>query len=485
MDDGVKVDQIINKTKELDVNTMSVSHKERTAFYFASFFRDMSYAIVGGFLLIFYIDIMGFAGTSALIFIPIISRIWDGLNDPLFGAYFDRRRYTNEKARPIFKNTVLICAIMLIMMFYAPTFSQNNKIDYILKCIYAILTYGVFEGIHTLNGTAFMTLYNSISANPEERTQIISRARLFSTMGSYLIYGGIPVTLSLFRNDDIVAKTYIYLGAAIFISFCFIIYNFLMYRYVKERVITPSQEKQKILPMLKKFTKNKLLIIMIISTSLANFINLGTIQLYFFTYNMGNPALQTILVAITLPTFFMGALITPALVKKYNKRELMIASSLAIVVVNILLLLGGYKPPIWVVLIAYLAMNFALSVKGVLYWSMVSDTVDYGEWKTHVRNDGLVYAIEGAAMKIIGSVGAMYVGIVITIINFVPNALTQTEATMRGLFYIPQITIIIVTLLSIIPILFYDLDKKKHAIILAELKERKELSQQKLRSVEP
>jgi len=363
------------------------------------------------------------------------------------------------------------------MMFYAPTFSQNKTIDYVLKCIYAILTYGIFEGIHTLNGTAFMTLYNSISANPDERTKIISRARMFSTIGSFLVYGGIPIALGMFRNDDIVAKTYIYLGAAIFISLCFVLYNFLMHRYVKERVITPSQEKQKILPMLKKFTKNKLLIIMIISTSLANFINLGTIQLYFFTYNMGNPALQTILVLITLPTFFLGALITPALVKRFNKRELMIACSLTIVVVNSLFLLGGYKPAIWVVLLVYLAMNFAGSVKGVLYWSMVSDTVDYGEWKTHVRNDGLVYAIEGAAMKIIGAVGGMYVGIVITIINFVPNALSQTVATMRGLFYIPQITIIIVTLLSIIPIIFYDLDKKKHAMILAELKERKDLLQ--------
>ena len=118
MDDEVKADKIINETKDFDVNTMSVSRKERTAFYFASLFRDMSYAIVGGFLLLFYIDIMGFSGTAALIFIHIITRIWDGVIDPLFGAYFDRRPYTNEKARPVFKSTVLICAIMLIMMFY-------------------------------------------------------------------------------------------------------------------------------------------------------------------------------------------------------------------------------------------------------------------------------------------------------------------------------------------------------------------------------
>jgi len=474
MENVTQMDTNVSETINFEMNTMSVSRKERIAFYFASLFRDMSYAIVGGFLLLFYIDVMGFAGTAALIFIPIITRIWDGVNDPLFGAYFDRRIYTNEKARPIFKSTVLICAIMLIMMFFAPTFSQDSTIDYVLKCIYAIVTYGIFEGFHTLNGTAFMTLYNSISANPDERTVIISRARMFSTIGTYLVYGSIPVVLGLFRNDDVVAKTYIYLGAATFISFCFILYNFLMYRYVRERVITPSKEKQKILPMLKKFTKNKLLIIMIISTAFANFINVGTIQLYFFTYNMGNPALQTILVILTLPTFFLGAFITPALVKRFNKRELLIASSVVIIVANLLFLLGGYKPAIWIILLVLLVMNFAGSVKGILYWSMVADTVDYGEWKTHVRNDGLVYAIEGAAMKIIGAVGAMYVGIVITIINFVPNALTQTEATMRGLFYIPQITIVVVTLLSIIPILFYDLDKNKHTMILAELKSRKE-----------
>ncbi len=306
---------------------------------------------------------MGFAGTAALIFIPIIDRIWDGLNDPLVGAYFDRRKYTNEKARPIFKSTVLICAITLIMMFFAPTFSQNNTIDYVLKCIYAIITYGVFEGFQTLNGTAFMTLYNSISANPEERTHIISRARMFSTIGTYLIYGGIPVALSMFRNDDVVAKTYIYLGAAIFISVCFVIYNFLMYRYVKERVITPSQEKQRILPMLKKFTKNKLLIFMIISTSLANFINFGSITLYFFTYNMGNPALAVLIVGITMPTFFIGSLVTPALVKRFNKRDLFIASSLAIVVVNLLFLLGGYKPAIWVLLLAYFTDKLCFECK--------------------------------------------------------------------------------------------------------------------------
>lgn len=459
--------------KTFDITAKSVPRSERLAFYLAAFFRDMSYAIVGGFLLLFYIDIMGFAGTAALIFIPIITRIWDGINDPLLGAYFDRRKYTTEKARPIFKSTVLVSAILLVFMFFAPTFSQNKNIDYIIKCIYAILTYGIFEAFHTLNGTAFMTLYNSISANPDERTKIISISRLFSTAGSGVIYGGIPVVFGLFRNDDIVAKTYIYLGAACFVAFTFVIYNFLMYRFVKERVITPSPEKQKLIPMFKKLAKNKLFILMLISTTLANLIHLGAISFYFFTYNMGNPALQTVVGVLTLPTFVLGSLMVPTLVKKFNKRDIMIACSLAIVVVNSLYMLAGFRPAIWVVMTVLLISNLPASVKGVLFWNMIADTVDYGEWKTGLRNDGLIYAIEGCALKIIGAVGAMFTGVVIAVINFVPNALTQTEATMKGLFYIPQLVIVVTNLLSIIPFFFYDLNRKKHAMILAELDERK------------
>lgn len=97
--------------------TKSVKKGERVAFYFAAAFRDMSYALVGGFLMLFYIDIMGFAGTAALIIIPIITRIWDGVNDPLLGAYYDKRPYTIEKARPVFQKTVLPVSILLILMF--------------------------------------------------------------------------------------------------------------------------------------------------------------------------------------------------------------------------------------------------------------------------------------------------------------------------------------------------------------------------------
>lgn len=449
--------------------TKSVKKGERVAFYFAAAFRDMSYALVGGFLMLFYIDIMGFAGTAALIIIPIITRIWDGVNDPLLGAYYNKRPYTTEKARPVFQKTVLPVSILLILMFYAPTFSANTRTDYLVKCVFAVITYCLLEAMHTLNGTAFMSLYNAISPNPDERTEVISVSRLFSTAGSGIVYGAIPVLLGMFRNDDIVAKTYVYLGAACFVAFCFMLYNFLMFRFVRERVVIPPPEKQRILPMLRRFTKNRLLLLMILSNCIANFFNISSIQLYFYTYNLGNPALQTVAYVFTIPTFIVGALLVPRLVKRFNKRAIMIVSSLVIVAVNSLYLFAGYKPAMWMVITVLIITNLPFSIKGTLYWNMVADSVDYAEWKTGFRNDGLVYSIEGCASKIVGAAGAMFTGVVISVIRFVPNALEQSIGTMQGLFYIPVAVTVIATLLSTIPYFFYDLDREKYTRILSDL----------------
>ena len=58
-------------------NVNCVPFKEKVAFCFAALMRDMSYAITG-FLTMFYLDIMGFANTAAILVIPVITRVWDG-----------------------------------------------------------------------------------------------------------------------------------------------------------------------------------------------------------------------------------------------------------------------------------------------------------------------------------------------------------------------------------------------------------------------
>jgi sugar (glycoside-pentoside-hexuronide) transporter len=440
--------------------------QERLAFYAASFFRDMSYAVLG-FLSYFYIDILGLSGV-ALSAIMVTGRFWDGINDPILGVYFDRHASQTGKAMPFFKRTALPVAILLIVMFSAPVFSPDAATNYFFRTALALISYVIFETFHTLNGTSFMTLYNSISPNSQERSKIISIARMSSNLGTAIVYGLVPVLLSFFQNDDIAAKTAIYFCVAVFVAVCFLLYNLFIVKFVKERVFSSAGNNQHIKNMFKGFFKNKLLLLLMVSNSIGGLINAGNTGLWFYTYNLGNPALQTYLGIAGLPTLLLGTYLAPKLTKKYEKNHIVIACGAFQVTISALYMLAGYSSLIVVAIYTSLSI-LPLTIKGVLYWSMVSDTVDYLEWKTGERNDGMIYAIEGFLGKCIGSVGAVSTALIVSVINFVPNAPSQSPATLRGLFYLPLAITIASTILGVIPYFFYDYTRSKQEKVVETL----------------
>lgn len=449
-----------------------VDKKEQWAFYLAAMFRDMSYAVMG-YLSYFYIDIMGLSGV-ALSIIMIGSRLWDGVNDPIIGVYFDKRVSADGKAAPFLKKTALPIAILIIAIFYAPTFSADATINMWLRTAYAFAAYVMFEWMHTLNGISFMSFYNSITPNVQERGRVISISRLFSAMGSGAIGGIIPIALSLFANDDILAKTYIYLGTAVFVAICFVLYNTLVVRYVRERVIVVPEKHQSTKGMFADFFKNRLLFIMIISNSIAALINAGNTSLWFYTYNLGNPALLTYIGLTGIPMLALNSFLAPYLMEKFDKAKIVIAASVLQVAFLLIYVIVGYQNIIFVVLINML-LFFPSMLKNILYWSMIADSIDYLEWRTGERNDGMVLAIEGFLGKVTGSIGALSTVIIVAIIKYVPNAETQTDSTLKGLFLLPNLIAIVGAALSTIPYFFYHFSQNDHKRILNEIKLRKQV----------
>lgn len=457
-----------------------VDWKEQFAFYFSALFRDMSYALTG-YLSYFYIDVMGLGGV-ALAVILVVTRIFDGLNDPVLGIYYDRRKFTDGKAKPFFKYLAIPGAIALVMMFSAPKFSPDPKIDTVIKVVYAILTYCVFESMQTVNGTAFMSLYNSISDNFDERSKIISVARMFSTVGNAAVGGMIPILLSFFNNDDVLAKTYIYFGVACLVGAAFFLYNFLMSKYVKERVLVPHEENIKLKELFRSFMKNKLLLLMMLSSIISGLLSAGNTSMYFYQYNMGNPALMTLVGIITAPALVVATVLVPVLAKRFNKRTIILSCTAMTLTCHIAYLIIGYKS-IWVVILYNVLVNIPNNIRGIIYWNMIADSVDYAEWKTGYRNDGMIYSIEGVLGKVIGGIGSMSTAIILSLAKFVPNAPAQTEEAMQGLFRIPLIITILSTALAAIPYCFYTFSRREHARVLEELKQRKESKELRLAAV--
>ena len=340
--------------------------------------------------------------------------------------------------------------------------------------IFILLCYIPFEAMHTINGTAFMSYYNSITPNIQERSGIISRSRMFSSMGSAVAGGGgiVSILLGFFPKDDVRAKTFIYLGVALFVASCFVIYNTLMYTKVHERLIAPpQQEQQKILEIFLGLLKNKLFLIMICSNTIGGLISAGNTGMYFYDYNVGNTIWQTVLGLAGLPALILASWLTPKLCERMEKRNIVLLCALAQILVRALYLVVGYQSKAFIAVQSFLSA-IPDSIRGMLYWSMIADSVDYLEWRTGKRNDGSIYAVEGLMGKIIGAFGATSSAIILKVIKFKPNAPAQSAATMRGLFVLPLAIGMVSTAVSVIPYFFYDLTRKGHARIIEELKER-------------
>ncbi|HOO25578.1 MAG TPA: glycoside-pentoside-hexuronide (GPH):cation symporter [Clostridiales bacterium] len=462
-------------TKEIFIPSAAeryyTSPKERISFYTASFFRDMSYAVLG-YLSYFYIDILGLTGV-ALSLIMVTGRLWDGVNDPILGVYFDKHASREGKAIPFFRKTGIPGAILLLVMFSAPTFSENPTVNIAFRTALALVSYVLFETLHTLNGTAFMTLYNSISPNAQERSKIISVARMCSTMGSAVVGGVVPILLSFFENDNVRAKTYIYFGVAAFVALGFVFYNYLIVTNVKERVFAADGANQHIKDMFKGFFKNKLLLLLMLGNTIGGLINAGNTGLWFYTYNLGNPALQTYIGLAGFPTLLLGTYLVPKLTQRFEKKQIVLGCAAFQILINAVYMLLGYSN-IGVVIAVSLLSTLPSTIRGTLYWSMVADTVDYLEWKTGERNDGMIYAIEGFLAKVVGSIGAVSTAVIIKVIAFVPNAPTQSDYTLKGLFYLPLAITIVSTVLAVIPYFFYDYSRSKQEEVAEMLLAKKE-----------
>lgn len=104
---------------------------------------------------------------------------------------------------------------------------------------------------------------------------------------------------------------------------------------------------------------------------------------------------------------------------------------------------------------------------------MISDSVDYLEWRIGDRNDGMILAIEGCLGKIVGAIGALSTVIIIAVIKFVPNAPSQSEYTMKGLFYLPNSIGIVGTFFSTIPYFFYRFSEEDHKKALMDIAGKK------------
>lgn len=390
----------------------------KIAYGFGDVGCNFSWMFVSNFLMIFYTDVFGIsmAAVSALM---LFSRFWDAINDPIVGGLTDKTKTKWGRYRPWLLIAAPITAVLLIMTFWAhPDWSDRSKV------IYMVITYCLLVLGYTCVNIPYGTLCGAMTQDIDERAKI-NTSRSVSAMVAIGIINIITVPL-IGKLGSQSAKTG-YLLVAIIYGCIFAACHFFCFAKTKEQVIIPEKEKLSIKVQLRAVMQNRPYILALIGQVLFGFTLYGRTASIF--------ALLTGISMLCM--FFFNVKETPAAF--YT--------------------LAGIT-------------QFFFSGFNTAIYAIIPDCVEYGEWKTGLRNDGFQYAFVSLGNKIGMAIGTALLAALLGKYGYVANQVQNPAvlSIMRHSFTtIPGVLWIV----TAIVLFFYRLNKKRYNEIVEDLKKNR------------
>lgn len=427
---------------------------------------NIIYTAMSAFLLFYYTDYAG-VSAAAVGTIMLVSRVFDGFSDILMGMIVDRTKSRYGKARVWILRMCIPFALSGILLFSVPSGLEGTA-----KLVYVFVTYNLTS---TVVYTAINVPYSSLNAlmtqDPYERSVLSIFRNLLATSGT-LIINMVTLPMVEFFGDNLAAwtKTFCVLGVLSVITFL------LTFIGCKERVKPVADENGEVKTVgfvegIKALFHNKYWIMM--TCVLALFflyyaINGGT-TVYYAKEILGDRNLVSTINGIYNAVQIISLFFIAKLVKKYGKRNVFSLGLILSTVGMLILEFGGGSMPI--IVVSSLVRGIGNACGGATMWAMVSDTIDYGEWKTGCRTEGLVNSACSFGYKIGNGVGSALLGIILEVGGYVGTAAVQSASACTAIsmcfVWIP----IAVFAACFIILRFYHLDDEFEGII-AELKQR-------------
>lgn len=442
--------------------------------------------IAGSYLSLFFVKIFGIpaeiVGTMMLVL-----GLWDTINDPLMGSIIDRTRTRYGKLRPYLFIVPIPLGLATIMLFAGPEI-LGEKAELTSKVIYMFMTYFLWELFYTLGDVPFWGMSAAISPSPSDRTRVISSARFVSgilggistpiltVLMDLSNNGTIPLSLSqVFLLMAIIAGTF---GMGLFslAGFC-----------TKERVVQTIKEPS-VLDGFKALTRNKPLLLIVIGNVLAAISGIGGFfQAYYYSEVV---QMNSLTIIISLPGTILGFityLLIPKVKQKFDNRQIIFLNGFVRLVVGVIVFLVGVKcfTNLWVVVPLLMIQNFLFSffntINMVIPTEMIGDTIDYMEWKTGERNEGVSFSVLTFVGKLTGSISGTIGNWLLPVIGltFIPISATETmtvkaydytDTLIWGMFTLAPA---ILGLLPLIPYIWYDLTGDKLKKVREDMAERR------------
>lgn len=428
-------------------------------------FTDMSgnllYCIISSYMLYFFTNVFGLSVGVAGVLL-LIGRVFDAIGAPIMGILVDHTHSKYGKSRPWFLWGALPFAIFVWLLFTTPDISNTAKI------IYAGVMYILADFSYTAMSTPITSVLPNLTTNTDDRMQANSIRLVLGNVGNFFAVTFIIPFADLLGHGNDQRGWSLAVGVYAIVAFILLIIAFFDMReknLAKEKVISIKESL--------KATKGNWPWMLIVLANLAYWTAYTVRNAalpYYFQYNLGDKSLISFFNGFSIIQV-IGMASVPFVVKLLHKWGSTVFFLSLTIIGQIWMGFAGSNTTS--ALIGWCVACIGAGSACTMFFAMVGDTVDFGEWKTGIRANGFLTAIGAAFCIQMGSgLGSFIVSMLLNSVGFDASHAVQSASSLTGIhlsfIWVP----IIIYIISLILMVTYRKWERHEPVVQKELAER-------------
>ena len=428
--------------------------------------NNLTFSMASAFLLIYYTNVAGIPPAEAGTLFLVV-RILGGVTDLAAGRIADETTTRWGKFRPyVLFGSVPLLALLVVV------FSIPHGLSPAWKLVWAYVSYALFQAAYSTVNIPYGSLAAAMTQQPSDRARL-STARLIFTAAAILVIAAVVSpelshAANLQHSLTITVAIFAIIGVAIY-AWCFA---------ATRETVQRDAERFSIRATLHMLRHNRPLVILC-SSSLALYTGVfgaQTVGIYYAKDVLGDTNLFIVITLAQTAGMIIAALAVPRAVGAVGKKVIYLAAgSLCVVAGAGIALSPASLPALGIASFGVLGLGTGAII--VVLYAMVADTVDYGEWNSGVRAEGLNYAIFSFTSKVGLGVGGAIAAYTISIGGYTAKAPTQTHAALQSIRLaaggLPGALVLIATAVMVA----YPLTERAFRALVADIAQRRAAAQ--------
>jgi GPH family glycoside/pentoside/hexuronide:cation symporter len=426
---------------------------------------SLTSTIIGAYFAIFLTDVVGIAPgvAAAAIF---IGRSWDYINDPIIGHISDRTRTRWGRRRPYLLFGGFPFVLTFLMLWWIPPWE-----NVILQAAYYSVAYILFDAAATFLYMPYFALTPEMTSDYDERTSLTTYRMFFSILGSLLAF---TIPLMIIGTFSPVNASRVFIMATLF-GIISILPFFPVFFTTRERPEYLEQEKPSLRQSLQSAKNNRPFLYGLI-LFLMTWVSIEIVQailIFYIKYVVRREPDSDIIMGTIFVTAIFALPLWEWASRRWSKRWAYIAGIAFWAAVQLILITVSPATELWLILVLCVLAGIGVAAAHVLPWAIIPDAIEWGEYQTGERHEGMYYSLITLTKKAAASFAVPLALLLLDLTGYVPIISEQPSSALWGIRIVMGPIPAILLCAGILFALRYPLSREEYKKVVQELESRR------------